>query len=444
MAKEYDLIVLGTGGAGYRVARRCSEAGWRVAAIDNGLFGGTCDNIGCIPKKVLVGAAEAADLNRRFNELGIVTKADTDWQKLVEFKRIFVQKVPDETKAGLTQAGVEIYGGSPRFVSENQVEINGQTLVSKFFHIAVGAKPAKLQFVGSELLITSDRFLDLNELPAQIIFIGGGYVSFELAHVAARFGASVTILHTDDRPLPVFDPDGVKTLIAASQAAGIKVELSATAEDVAKNGDKFIVTAGGKNYEADLVVHGAGRLPAIDGLNLEVANVNYEKRGVIVNEYLQSVSNPSVYAGGDAAASGPPLSPVARLHGTIVADNLLGQKTKQPNYSSTPSVVFTFPPLARVGLLESEAKEKGLDIRVHTEDISGWFDAKRTNLKSAMSKVIIDNKTDKVLGAHLIGNHAEDLINIFGLAIEAGLTVQQIQAPIYSFPTPSDDIRFMV
>lgn len=444
MQKQFDLVVLGTGGAGYKPARVCAQAGWKVAAIDNGLFGGVCSNTGCIPKKVLVGAAEAVDLNRRFSELGIVNKTNTDWRKLIDFKRSFVQKVPSETKEGLKKAGVEIYSGDPQFIDKNSIEVNGQKLSAKYFHIAVGAKPAKLQFEGSQYLITSDEFLDLDELPEHIIFVGGGYVSFELAHVASRFGASVTILHTDDRPLRQFDPDGVKTLLAASKKAGIKVDLDAKVDKVEKAGNQFNVSTGGREYKADLVIHGAGRPPGIDELNLDAIDVKYEKKGVVVNEYLQSVSNPYVYAGGDAAASGPPLSPVAKLHGAIVADNLLGKKTKQPSYHSTPSVAFSIPPLARVGLLESEAKEQGLDVRVHKEDISKWFDAKRTNLKHAMSKVLIDKKTDKIVGAHLIGNHAEDLINIFALAIEAGLTTKQLQAPIYAFPAPSDDLGYML
>lgn len=445
--KEYDLVVLGSGGAGYRVAMRTVEAGWKVAVIEeNKVWGGTCDNRGCMPKKVLVGAAEMADMSRRFQGLGVVTKpAELSWEALIKFKSTFTDSVSDETKEPLEKAGVELYEGSPKFINENTLEVNGEQLTSKHFHIATGAKPAPLKIPGAELLVTSDKFLNLQSLPKRIVFVGGGYVSFELAHVAARFGAKVIILHNDDRPLPMFDPDTVKTLVVASKEAGIEVIFGAAVEKIEKVGGAVVIhAANGQQYNADLAVHGAGRPPAIDTLNLEAANIEYERRGVVVNEYLQSVSNPRAFAGGDAAAAGSPLSPIARLHGTIVADNLLGTKTKQPDYRSTPSVVFTEPSLAMVGLTEQAAKDKGVDVQVHTEDMSSWFDAKRTNLKNTMAKTLVDKETSKIVGAHIIGNHAEDLINMFALAIEAGLTVEQFQAPIYAFPSPSDDARYMV
>lgn len=447
MSKRYDLIVLGSGGAGYRVAMRTAQAGWKVAIIEeNKIWGGTCDNRGCMPKKVLVGATEMADMNRRYQGLGIVTKpAELDWSALIKFKSTFTDGVSVETKDPLNKAGVELYEGSPKFVNQDAIEVNGEQLSSKHFHIATGAKPAKLMIEGAEHLITSDDFLSLPQLPKRIVFVGGGYVSFELAHVAARFGVKVMILHNDDKPLPMFDPDLVKTLVAASQEAGVEIIFDAAVTKIEKAGSALIIhAANGQQYNADLVVHGAGRPPAIDTLNLEAAGIEYERRGVVVNEYLQSVSNSRVYAGGDAAAAGPPLSPIARLHGTIVADNLLGTKTKQPDYRSTPSVVFTEPSLAMVGLTEQTAKDKGLDVRVHTEDMSSWFDAKRTNLKHTMAKTLVDNQTSKIMGAHIIGNHAEDLINMFALAIEAGLTVEQFQTPIYAFPSPSDDARYLL
>ncbi|MBI2285336.1 NAD(P)/FAD-dependent oxidoreductase [Candidatus Saccharibacteria bacterium] len=385
-------------------------------------------------------------MNRRFAGLGIVTKpAELDWSQLIKFKRTFTDSVSDETKEPLQKAGVELYEGSPKFVGEDTIEVNGERLTSKNFHIAVGAKPAVLKFQGAELLVTSEDFLSLAALPKRIVFVGGGYVSFELAHVAVRFGAKVIILHNNDRPLPMFDPDVVKTLVAASEEAGIEVILDATVEKIEKVGAAMVVhAANGQQYNAELAVHGAGRPPAIDTLNLEAANIAYESRGVVVNEYLRSVSNPRVYSGGDAAAAGLPLSPIARLHGTIVADNLLGTKTKQPDYRSTPSVVFTEPSVAKVGLTETEAKDKGLDVTVHAEDMSSWFDAKRTNLKHTMAKTLVDQQSNKIIGVHIIGNNAEDLINTFVLAIEAELTVDQIKAAIFAFSTASDDIRHIL
>lgn len=446
MAKQYDLIVLGTGNAGYQVAMKAKEADWHVAIINNGLFGGTCAVRGCIPKKVLAGTAEIIDINRRLTEIGIFKeRPEADWQELIKFKRTFTDPVPAETEKALKEAGIDIYTGSPRFIGNLQIEVDGEQLEAKKIHIAVGAKPAKLPIEGFEHLITSDDFLELDNLPKRILFAGGGYVSFEFAHVAARFGVDVTILHSDDHPLPMFDWGIIQTLIEASQAVGIKIEFNSKVQKIEKVDDVFkVTTADGKTHEADLVVHGLGRPPAIDELNLEATNVDYNKRkGVLVDDYFRSTSNPDVYAAGDAAAAGPPLSPVAGVQGGIVADNLLGKEHKQPSYLSTPSVIFSTPTVSKVGYLEQEAKDKGIDFEVVNTDLTGWFDSKRLGLKFAKSKVLVEKGTNKIVGAHLIGNHAEDLISIFSLAIEHGLTTEQLKTPIFAFPTTSDDMRYM-
>lgn len=446
MAKQYDLIVLGTGNAGYQVAMKAKDAGWQVAVINDGLAGGTCVVRGCIPKKVLAGTADIIDINRRLTDIGIFdAQPKVSWAELIKFKRTFTDKVPAETEKALRDADIDYYQGSPRFIGNLQLEVNGEQLEGKKIHIAVGAKPAKLPIEGFEHLISSDDFLELDILPKRVIFAGGGYVSFEFAHIAARFGANVTILHSDDHPLPMFDWDIIQTLIEASKAVGIKLEYNAKVQEIEKLNTGFrVTTADGKTFEADLVVHGLGRPPAIDELNLEATNVEYDKRrGVLVDDYFRSTSNPDVYAAGDAAAAGPPLSPVAGVQGGFVADNLLGKERKQPNYLSTSSVIFTTPTVGKVGYTEQEAKDKGIDFDVVNTDLTGWFDSKRLGLKFARSKVLVEKETNKVIGAHLIGNHAEDLTNIFSLAIELGLTTDQLKSPIYAFPTTSDDMRYM-
>ncbi len=442
----YDLIVLGTGGAGYQVAMKCKQAGWNVAVINDGPFGGTCSVRGCIPKKVLAGTAEIADINRRLSDIGIVTnQPEMSWSELIKFKKTFTDPVPGSTENALKDAGIDVYSGSPRFTGNLTLEVDGNTISAKKIHIAVGAKPAKLPIEGYEHLTTSDEFLELENLPKRVLFVGGGYVSFEFAHVAARFGSNVTILHTDDRPLAMFDKDIIDTLLAASEEAGVKTVLNEMVKKIEKHGYEYVVTtAGGNTYTSDIVIHGAGRPPAIAELNLEATGVEFDlRRGVIVDEQLRSVSNSDVYAAGDAAAAGPPLSPVAGVQGGIVADNLLGQERKQPSYLSTPSVIFTTPVAAKVGYLEAEANDKGLEFETISTDLSGWFDSKRLGQKFAKSKILVEKSSGKIIGAHLIGNHAEDLINIFSLAVEHGLTTEQLKAPIMAFPTASDDMRSM-
>ncbi len=197
--------------------------------------------------------------------------------------------------------------------------------------------------------------------------------------------------------------------------------------------------------EADLVVHAAGRVPEIDDLDLEVAGIAREKDGVSVNEYLQSVTNPVVYAAGDAVASGGfPLTPVAGMQGGIVAKNLLEGNRHTPSYTGIPSVVFTTPPLARVGLLEETARAQGLRFTTHHEDTSSWYSSRRVALPHTGYKVLVEEDTDRILGAHLLGLHAEEAINLFALAIRAGLRATDLKQMVYAYPTSASDVSSMV
>jgi len=327
--------------------------------------------------------------------------------------------------------------------------VGDDTLEARHVLIATGAWPAKLEIPGEQYLTRSDEFLELETLPKRIIFVGGGYISFEFAYVAARAGAQVKILHRGARPLVGFDPDLVGRLLQATQETGIDVRLNTSVEGVQKDDDHLIVHAsreGAKQqFHADLVVHGAGRAPEIEDLDLEKAGVEYQRRGIEVNEYLQSVSNPAVYAAGDAAASGGlPLTPVASMEGRIAATNLLEGNRHKPNYIGVPTVVFTVPALAAVGLQEDAAKARGLKFRVSHGDTSGWYSSRRIGIKHSGFKVLVEDGSNRILGAHLLGIHSEETINIFGAAMRFGLTADQLKDMRYSYPSHSDDISYMV
>jgi len=301
---------------------------------------------------------------------------------------------------------------------------------------------------GEEHLTTSDEFLELDRLPRRILFVGGGYISLEFAHVAARSGAQVQILHRGARPLEQFDPDMVDRLVHATRELGIALHLKTAVEKIEKNSAQFTVHAfvdgAPRTFQADLVVHGAGRVPEIDDLDLEAAGVKREKHGVTVNEFLQSVSNPTVYAAGDAAAKGPPLTPVAGMEGEIVAANLLKGNHRTPELAAVASIAYTLPPVAFVGLLEAAAKEKGLKFRVNHQDTSEWYSTRRLGAKYSAFKVLVEDRTEQILGAHLIGPHAEEQINLFTLAIRSGIRSSDIEATLFAYPTGASDLSYMV
>jgi len=239
-----------------------------------------------------------------------------DWQELMRFKRSFTEPVPKNREEGFAEAGIAAFHGRARFVGLSSIQVDDDVLEARYVVIAAGQKPADLKIPGTEHLTTSEQFLELDELPKRILFIGGGYIAFEFAHVATRAGAQVTIVHRGPRPLPLFDPDLVDEIVTSSRELGVDVQIGSEVIGVEKRSGQLVVQASAsgqkRTFEADMVVHAAGRVPEIDDMNLDTAGVEWGKKGVRVNEFLQSVSNPAVYAAGDAAASGgPPLTPVA-------------------------------------------------------------------------------------------------------------------------------------
>jgi glutathione reductase (NADPH) len=450
MTKKFDLVALGTGSGASAVASRCRAAGWQVAIVDSRPFGGTCALRGCDPKKVLVGAGEVIDWARRMKGKGIrAEELRIDWQELMRFKRSFTEPVPKRREEGLSKAAIAAFHGRARFVAPNAVQVGEDVLEGRYVVVATGQKPADLKIPGTEHLTTSDQFLELDDLPNQLLFIGGGYIAFEFAHVAARAGAQVTIVHRGPRPLPVFDPDLVDQVVESTRELGVDVQLGTEVLGVEKSSGRLIVWAGAsgqqRSFETDMVVHAAGRVPEIDDLNLDAAGVKWNRRGVDVNEFLQSVSNPAVYAAGDAAASGgPPLTPVAGYEGVIVAANLLKGNHQKPTYLGIPTVVFSIPPLAAVGLSESEARKRGLKFRIKKESTAGWYASRRVGETHSGFKVLVEEGTDHILGAHLLGGQAEEVINLFALAMRSGMRAGDLKHMLYAYPTHASNIPYML
>ena len=250
-------------------------------------------------------------------------------------------------------------------------------------------------------------------------------------------------------PLAAFEPDLVERLVQATRELGVNLRLNNEVTAIEKHNDHLIVStsaADERPFEADLVVHGAGRVPEIEDLQLAKAGIESDlRKGIIVNEYLQSVSNPAVYAAGDVAVTdGPPLTPVASLEGYIVAANMLKGNGKTADYSGIPSVVFTIPPLASVGLQERTASELGLKFRIRQKDTSSWYTSLRVAEKHSGFKTLVEEGSDRILGAHVLGPHAEEVINVFALAIRHGIPAGDVRRMIYAYPTSSSDISYMV
>jgi glutathione reductase (NADPH) len=450
MIRKFDVIAVGTGSAAWAVASRSRQAGWQVAMVDSRPYGGTCSLRGCDPKKVLVGAAESVDWIHRMKGKGIqAPKLRIDWPELMRFKRSFTEPVPKRREDEIAKAGIAAFHGRARFTGPTTLRVGEETLLGRYVVIATGQAPANLEIPGAEHLTTSDQFLELDELPRRILFIGGGYIAFEFAHVAARAGSQITILHRGLRPLALFDPDLVDRLVERTRGLGIDVHLGTEAIGIEKSSGQLTVqaVASGKTsiFQTDMVVHAAGRVPEVKDLNLDAAGIEWEKRGVRVNEFLQSVSIPDVYAAGDAAATGgSPLAPVASYEGSIVAANLLKGNHQKPNYDGVPSVVFTIPPLAAVGLSEHGASEQNFKFRVKKEMTSTWYSSRRVAETCSGYKVLVEEGTDRILGAHILGSEADEVINLFALAIRSGIRATELKHVLFAYPTNGSNVTRML
>ncbi|WP_092606455.1 dihydrolipoyl dehydrogenase family protein [Raineyella antarctica] len=469
---QHDLIVIGAGMAGLAAAEKCASRGWQVAVVDDQPYGGTCALRGCDPKKILRRAAEVVESARLMAGRGVGVRGGgpgdggsdvegggdagglaIDWADLVAYKRGFTDPAPARMEANLTRLGIRTLHGVARFVGADALDIDGERHTAAHILVATGAVPRPLDFPGHEHVLDSTGFMELATLPERILFLGGGFVSFEFAHVAVRAGSRTVIIDRHPRPLKQFDPDLVERLVASGARAGVEVWRSSTISRIERIGTELRVTVETdgvpREVAADLVVHGAGRIPDLARLDLGAAGVAYDTHGVTVTEHLQSTTNPAVWAAGDAAASpGLPLTPVAVVEAKVAASNMLkGDRAElyaTPDHTGTPAGVFSIPELVRVGLLEHEAHDAGIDVDVRLTDTSGWYSSYRIGGTTSAVKVLVDRATDRVIGAHLLGPDYAELANTFALAIKVGLTRRQLAAAPALYPTLGSDLSSML
>ena len=449
--EAYDVTVIGSGSAGSTIAHGCAAAGLRVALVDQQPLGGTCALRGCDPKKILYGAAELAERARAMVGHGIEAPATIDWPALMAFKRSLIAGTSERAEGSYREEGVAVYHRTARFLDGHRLAFAGgdesDVIETGVTAIAAGAHPQPLGIPGEERVTTSTTFLDLDQLPARLAFIGGGYISFEFAHIAHATGAAVTILHRGERPLGGFEPVLVDRLADGYREDGMDVLTRAPVEAIERRGRELIVKLGGEHrgeeLAADMVVHGAGRIPQIDELELAAAGVERTRRGVAVDGHLRSVSNPDVFAAGDAADSGLPLTPVAGREGSIVTANILKPGSAVFDPGCTPTICFSSPALAGVGLTAGKAREQWAEVNVDDFDMSEWYNQRRLNLRRGAAR-IIHSGDGLVIGAHLLGPGADEVINVFALAMQNGLHTDDLKRMLWSYPSATYQISYML
>jgi glutathione reductase (NADPH) len=447
--EHYDVVILGGGNAAMGATVATREAGLSVAMIEMRDLGGTCPNRGCMPKKVLVAAAHALDEISRAHHHGITVGAPSlDWAALIAREKQMIAGIPESLAASMARRGVEVIHGQGKFVGPNAVRVGDRTLEAAHIVIATGSKPRHLPIPGAEHLVTSDDVLDDPKLPRDVVFIGGGVIALEFSHVYARAGSKVTILEMLPQLLPAIDPDAAAQLRAETERIGIAVHTGVTVGRIepTEGGHRVVFTDTGveRGIAAERIVNGAGRVADVDGLDLDAGGVRHERGHLPVDEFLCSTSNPAVYVCGDAAGNAAQLSPIATYEGQIVGHNIARGASRKPDYASIPSCIFTVPALATVGLSEAQARDKGLMTRAQTTDMRGWLSAKTNAETAAWAKVVVDESSDHILGAQILGHAAEELIHLFALAIRFGVTAGQLKDMAYAFPTFSADVKHLM
>jgi len=442
----YDAIVLGTGNAGMGAAGTLAKAGWKVGIVESWDVGGTCALRGCVPKKVLVAAAEALDAIHRAEAHAIdVGTPALDWAALIDRELSFVEGVPGDIEESLTKRGIDVIHGGARFVGRTELEVDGRRLFARKVVVAVGSVPRALPFTGAELSMTSDRFLHMRELPREAVFVGAGVIAFEFAHVLARAGCAVTMLEAAPRPLGRMEESVVDRLVERTVGLGVDVRTGVRVQRIdAKDGRYVVAFDEGdetRRLEVDRVIHGAGRVAALEGLELEVAGVDVEDGRPLLDDHLASRSNPDVLFAGDARGPGPQLSPVASYEGKLVAHNLLSPDApRSPDYDCIPACVFTVPALATVGRTEQQARDDGVDVDVRENDMRSWRSARTYAETDAYSRILVDRATGRLVGALLHGHGAPETIHAFALAMRHGLPASALSDMVYAYPTFHSDI----
>ena len=448
-AEKFDVIILGGGNAGMGVTGPVRRAGMSVAMIEADLLGGTCPNRGCTPKKVLVAAGHALHAIERASAHHIaVSKPKLDWAALIDREKHMIKDIPANLARAMARRHVEVIRGHAVFASPNSIRVGSRELDARHIVIATGSKPRPLPFPGSELMITSDDMLSDRQLPASVIFIGGGVIALEFGHVYARTGVEVTILEALPQLLPAMDAGAVQRLQIESERIGIRFRTAADVKRIERGNRRLRVVfthEGAEHaFEAERVVNGAGRVPNVGTLDLAAGQVTHANGRIALDCHLRSTSNPNVHVCGDAVPVSPQLSPIATYEGDIVGRNIVEGPQYSPDYASMATSVYAEPPLAAVGLTEAAAAQKGLAIDVHVNDMLDWFSAKTYAETVAWSKVIVDRATDRILGAHFVGHAGQELVNIFGLAMRFGITATQLRENVYAYPTFSSDIKHML
>ncbi|PCI68751.1 MAG: glutathione-disulfide reductase [Piscirickettsiaceae bacterium] len=448
MTYDYDLISIGGGSGGIAGAKRAASYGAKCAVVEQARLGGTCVNVGCVPKKVMWFAAATADTIRAAKNYGFDASLNGfDWQALKKNRDAYIKRLNGIYASGLNNSGVDNIEGTATFIDEHTIQVGDKRYTAERFLIATGGKPSIPDFPGAEYGITSDGFFELEHQPKKVAVIGAGFIAVELAGVFQALGTQTSLIIRGDHALRQFDSMLGTELAKAMRHQGIQLETNTSPTSIEKNanGKLIIHTANGTvEGEFDEVLWAIGRSANTDGLNLQNTGIETDKRGFIPTDEWQKTSQDNIFSVGDVTGR-IALTPVAIAAARRLSDRLFnGQTDRKLDYNLVPSVIFSHPTIGTVGITEQQANDQYPgDVKIYTSTFNPMTQALSAAKQPTTMKLVTVGKEEKVVGCHLFGQDSDEILQGFAVAIKMGATKQDFDDTVAIHPTNSEELVTM-
>lgn len=448
MSKHYDLLAIGGGSGGLSAAERAALYGKKAAVIEQAKLGGTCVNVGCVPKKVMWFASGIAETLKDAPGYGFdLELKNFDWKALVRARDEYIRNINTWYVDYLSESNIDVIHGTARFVDNRTVEVDGETYTADHIVIAPGGVPIVPDLPGKEHILTSDGFFALKEQPQRVAVVGAGYIAVELAGLLNGLGSEVSLLLRKDHFLASFDPMLRDTLMEEMVEAGVNIMPRISVERIDRQGDGKLTlhcAAGVTLADYDAVIYAIGRRPNIDALNLEAAGIEVDAQGYIPTDFFQNTRVAGIYAVGDVTGRAQ-LTPVAIAAARRLADRLFNnQPDRRLDYYNIPTVVFSHPPIGTVGLTEDEAREQfGDTVKIYQTRFTAMYHALSPHKQATAMKLVCVGPEEKVVGVHIIGMGADEMLQGFAVAVKMGATKQQFDDTVAIHPTSAEELVTM-
>ena len=442
MRKHYDMIAIGAGSGGLSAVERASEYGKKCAVVEVNQVGGTCVNVGCVPKKVMWFAANAAQTIKNSNGFGFdISINDFSWTKLKDGRENYINGINEWYDGYLEKLGIDYFHGFGKLIDKNTISVNGENLTADTIVLSPGGEPSVPKIEGAKYGITSDGFFELNELPKRVAVVGGGYIGVELAGVLNSLGSEVSLFVRSQKLLNGFDELIQSSLENDYREHGIKIEFGTSIDKISK--DKTLHTNKGDFSGYEQIIWTVGRDPLTQHLGLENVGVKTDQRGFILTNKFQKTNISNIYALGDATGRAP-LTPVAIAAGRRLSDRLYNNmKNRRLSYENIPTVVFTHPPIGTIGMTEEEARKKFKNVKVYQSQFTPMADALSDHKTTTALKLVCVNNNEKVVGCHIMGHGADEMLQGFAVAIKMGATKKQFDDTVAIHPTSAEELVTM-